>query len=157
MTIDDVYKPKVEIYYIWGKSGVGKSKKVFELIKASGEQMFDVIHYDNGFFSGIPSYGCSTVGWYDDFRDSDMKPSVFIRFIDYYIIPLNIKGWHVMNRYEKIYITSVQPHRSIYADLKSDDPHKHWIRRMEVIHLEDEESANSVTEIVSTWQSVILD
>ncbi|QNJ47524.1 replication-associated protein [Nimphelosvirus isildur] len=135
MTIDDVYKPNVEIYFIWGKSGVGKSKKVFELIKSSGEQMFDVIHYDNGFFTGIPSYGCSSIGWYDDFRDSDMKPSVFIRFIDYYISPLNIKGGHVMNRYEKIYITSVQNPRKIYAGLKSDEPRKQWLRRMKIIHL----------------------
>nr|QNJ47520.1 replication-associated protein [Entamoeba-associated CRESS DNA virus 1]QNJ47522.1 replication-associated protein [Entamoeba-associated CRESS DNA virus 1] len=156
MKIDDVYKPDVEITYIYGKSGVGKSRKVFELIKASGEEVFDVIHYDNGFFTGIPAYGCSAIGWYDDFRDSDMKPSVFIRFIDYYVSPLNIKGGHVMNTYKKIYITSVQDPKKIYAGLKSDEPRKQWMRRMKIIHLkslddEDSETEESPENLASEW------
>ncbi|BFU21765.1 hypothetical protein CL6EHI_145460 [Entamoeba histolytica] len=31
MTVDDVYKPDIKVFYIYGNSGIGKTKKVIEL------------------------------------------------------------------------------------------------------------------------------
>ena len=52
--------------------------------------------------------GDSPIALYDDFRDSHMKPSEFINFIDYNVHGLNIKNGEIQNNYKYIIITSVQ-------------------------------------------------
>lgn len=130
--ITDLYKPEIKVTYVWGDSGTGKSRKVFEEIidKYGNEALVDEVKHVNDFWEGVSNE--TEICWYDDFRDSHMKASEFINFIDYYRHNLNIKGGSVRNNYKHIYITSVLDPYEIYANMGSE-PRKQWLRRMEII------------------------
>ena len=134
VTAAETDKSDIIVYYIWGPSAVGKSKKVAEML---GVEEYDEISYDGHFFVGVSEDGLSTNCWYDDFRDSDMKPSTFIKFIDYRAHQLFVKGSNVLNKYKKIYITSIQSPEEIYSGMKDQEPRRQWLRRMNIIHLEN--------------------
>ena len=129
--IDDIFK-NIKVYYIFGPSGIGKSKKAFEIAKENGYNKINLVSYENGFWNGIGK-SCK-VAIYDEFRDSSMKPSEFIKFIDYNKHPLNIKGGSIINNYELIIITSVQNPKLIYPNI-GDEPREQWLRRMEIIDM----------------------
>ncbi len=129
--IDDIFK-NIKVYYIFGPSGIGKSKKAFEIAKENGYNKINLVSYENGFWNGIGK-SCK-VAIYDEFRDSSMKPSEFIKFIDYNKHPLNIKGGSIINNYELIIITSVQNPKLIYPNI-GDEPREQWLRRIEIIDM----------------------
>lgn len=131
LNIDEIYKEKLEVIYIYGDSGIGKSKKAIELCKEKGYQKINMVKFINGFWVGI---GESEACIYDDFRDSDLKASEFINFIDYNKHQLNTKGGYILNNYKFIIITSVQNPEEIYKNLQGE-PRKQWIRRLKIIHL----------------------
>lgn len=133
MTRAHVYKPGIVVHYIWGDSGVGKTKKVYDMV---GDEPFDRVKFANNFWIGVSTDPNVKIAWYDDFRDSDMKPSEFINFIDYYANDMNIKGGHVINHYYTIYITSIQSPEELYKNMTLEEPRRQWMRRLNVIHLE---------------------
>ena len=133
-TKNNVYKPNIEVYYIWGESGTGKSKKVFDLL--GEEEKFDRIRYQNGFWIGVNQFDPVKTCWYDEFRDSHMPASEFISFIDYYKNQMNIKycpAW--LNQYERIFITTIQSPHEIYKNLP-EEAKQQWLRRLKIIHKE---------------------
>ena len=102
-------------------------------MKEIGSRKFNMLKYENGFWHGI---GNSEIALYDDFRDTHMKPTELINFIDYYIHPMNIKGGSRKNEYKEIYITSIQDPEKIYNNMP-EEYKKQWLRRMkEIIHFE---------------------
>lgn len=136
--ISDIYKPNLKVVYIYGRSGYGKTRSAFKYIMDNyGDVEINMVKYENSFWTGI---GKSKICVYDDFRDSHMKPSEFINFIDYNIHTLNIKGGYVQNRYEIIIITSVQNPYDIYRGMYDNEPRTQWLRRMEIIELDKPES-----------------
>lgn len=133
--IEDL-KKDVEVYYISGPSGIGKTEKAKEIIRNNKEKYgskINMVKYENGFWLGV---GSAKIALYDDFRDSHLKASEFINFIDYNKHLLNIKGGSKMNDYNLIIITSVQPLHELYKNM-SDEPKKQWIRRINNIELND--------------------
>ena len=120
---------KVKVYYIFGPSGIGKSTRAHELI---GDNEFDEVSYENGFYIGATDDCKCCV--FDDFRDSRMKPDEFIRFIDYRRHTMNVKGGQIMNNYELIIITSIKPIDELYRNVR-DEQREQWMRRIEVIDL----------------------
>lgn len=134
MTKARVYKPGVKVFYIWGDSGVGKTKYAMDQLKE--DEPFDRVKYCNGFWTGVSMDESVRVAIYDDFRSSDMKPNEFINFIDYYANVMNLKGAHTINHYDVIYITSIFDPKHIYEQSYGEEQRKQWLRRMEVIHLE---------------------
>ena len=139
LTLEDFGK-KVKVIYIYGDSGVGKTSKAKELIKEyfneNNVNTFNLVKYENNFWMGVSEK--SKVALYDDFRDSHMKPSEFINFIDYNVHPMNIKGGSIKNKYEYIIITSVQNPDELWKNVqeRDEEPKKQWMRRMEIIYLE---------------------
>ena len=132
--IDDM-KKDVEVYYISGPSGIGKTEKAKQIIRDNKDKYGSKItlaKYDGTFWHNVHSEG--TILLYDDFRDSHMKASEFINLIDYNIQPMNIKGSTVMNNYKLIIITSIQQLEQLYKNL-DDEPRKQWIRRIHNIDL----------------------
>lgn len=126
--IDDIHK-EVKVYYIYGESGVGKSKRAYELAKELGFTKIHQVKHESTFWHGLGhGMGCAI---YDDFRDSHMKASEFINFIDYNVHPMNKKGGSVLNRFDTIIITSVQDPVKIYSNM-DDEPRKQWMRRIKV-------------------------
>lgn len=131
---NDIYKKEVEVIFIWGESGSGKSKKVYNSL--GEDEMFDRVKYSNGFWLGVNTIHPVNTCWYDDFRPSDMKPNEFINFIDYYKNQMNIKfvgNW--VNHYNKIFITSIFDPKEMYAGVP-EETREQWIRRMKIIHKE---------------------
>lgn len=138
MTLND-FEKKVKVLYIWGESGIGKTqlakKKIEEYMKNNNIETFNLLKYENSFWMGVNEDG--KIALYDDFRDSHMKPSEFINFIDYNVHPMNVKGGYIKNKYEYIIITSVQSPYNLYKNLteRDEEPKKQWLRRMEIYHM----------------------
>jgi len=128
------YKPEVKVTYVWGDSGVGKSKYVHDRCIEEGITTVNIVKHSGDFWHGIGSAECAI---YDDFRPSDMKPSEFINFIDYNKHALNVKGGSKQNIYKRIFITSVVDPEYLYSGIASDEPRKQWMRRMEIVKLEN--------------------
>ncbi|UPW41526.1 replication associated protein [Peromfec virus RodF8_96] len=131
--IDDWHKD-VDVYYIYGPSGIGKTEKAKDIVRDYScilGNKINQVKYENGFWIGI---GNEPIAIYDDFRDSHMKPSEFINFIDYNKHTMNIKLGSRVNNYKLIIITSVQHPEYIYSNV-DDEPRKQWLRRMTILEL----------------------
>ena len=138
--IDDWAKD-VKVYWIQGPSGIGKTEKAKSIVRDEKENFgtkFNRVKYENGFWSGI---GKASIAIYDDFRDSHMKPSEFINFIDYNKHFLNIKHGQRLNNYKLIIITSIQKFEKIYKNVELEEPRRQWERRVEVINMYPPERA----------------
>lgn len=138
--IDD-WKKDVKVYWIQGPSGCGKTEKAKEIVRALDNHKVNVLKYENNFWNGV---GTAPTAIYDDFRDSHMKASEFINFIDYNVQNMNVKGGMKKNRYSTVIITSVQRLGEIYKNM-SDEPKKQWERRIEVINMYPDE--NNLVEL----------
>lgn len=126
----DIYKSNIKVHWFWGESGAGKTRRVMQEL---GDKTFNMLKYEQGFWHGI---GDAKIALYDDFRDTHMKPTELINFIDYYIHPMNIKGGSVKNEYEEIYITSIQDPEKIYSNMP-EEYKRQWLRRIhEIIKFE---------------------
>lgn len=119
-------------FYIWGESGVGKTRLAARIIGLDTE--CNKVFYEGGFWHGM---GDAEYCLYDEWRDSQMPASEFIRFIDYNKNLMNVKGGSMVNNFTTIVITSVQDFDNIYRNV-DDEPRKQWIRRIKVIHLINE-------------------
>ena len=125
--MDDIFK-QVEVRFIWGPSGMGKTYLAQEWFKELGAKEFDVVRFTNGFWNGA-SDDCD-FAFYDDFRDNDLPAVEFLMFIDYAVKNLNIKGGCIKNRYKYIAITSIQNPRNLFG--KEFEEAKQWLRRIRI-------------------------
>lgn len=119
---------QVKVYYISGPSGIGKTQFAKKLI---GNRPFSLVKYENGFWMGI---GDTEAALYDDWRDSHMKPSEFLNFVDYNKQIMNIKGGMKINNYRLIVITSIFRLDEIYQD-EQGESRTQWKRRVHEIKL----------------------
>lgn len=136
--INDLSK-QVIVYWICGPSGIGKTEKAKQIIRLNSDHWgtkVNFVKYEGGFWHGI---GSAKIAIYDDFRDSHMKPSEFIHFIDYNKHFMNVKNGSRLNEYKVIIITSVQHPNDIYSNV-TGEPRLQWLRRMEIIEMVDEDS-----------------
>lgn len=125
---------KLKVFYIFGPSGVGKSRKAIDLLKQFKYDEFDELKHENGFYIGdVTGEGACL---YDDFRPTDMKVKEFINFIDYNVHTMNIKGGYIKNNYHLIIITSINDPNTIYSNcIDNEETSKQWIRRLTIIQL----------------------
>lgn len=142
INVDDIYIDNKEVIYIYGKSGSGKSRNAYKMIKDKGYNTFENVKYQNSFWIGMN--GNSECAIYDDFRDSDMKVNEFLHFIDYNKHALNIKGGHIICNYKLIIITSIIPPDRIYRN-KTEEEQKQWLRRMRIFECDEK---GELTEII---------
>lgn len=129
-------RKSVEVYYIQGPSGVGKTNKAMDIaeeFEELWETFTDWIKYENAFYSGIT--GHAKIAIYDDFRPSDMKAKEFVNLIDYNKHNLNVKGGGFVNNYNLIIITSVVKLSTIYRNIEADEPRRQWERRVKIIDM----------------------
>lgn len=135
---------KVKVIYIYcNESGVGKSyliNKIMnnEMIDKKGKKFddFDEVKHVGEFWLGVGGDVVEGCAIYDDFRDSDLKASEFINFIDYNVHNLNYKGGSAKNKYTLIIFTSIQDPHEIYKGVQGE-PRKQWLRRMRIINLSE--------------------
>lgn len=134
--VEDLAKD-TKVFYISGPSGIGKTERAKQIIREHKDKYgskISMVKHTNEFWMGVGSG--RNIALYDDFRDSHMKASEFINFIDYNKHPMNIKGGSCMNDYQLIIITSVQPLCSIYQKMQGE-PRQQWLRRITEIQLGD--------------------
>lgn len=131
----DEWKKDVQVYWIMGPSGIGKTERAKEIVRENVDKYgrrINEVKYKDPFWSGI---GTAKIAIYDDFRDSHMHPSEFINFIDYNMHSMNVKGGRKQNHYSLIIITSVQDPHYIYMGMKDEEPRRQWLRRMTIVDL----------------------
>lgn len=131
------WKKEIKVYYIQGPSGIGKTEKAKEIVRENKEKYgtkVNIVKCENNFWIGT---GNANIAIYDDFRDSHLKASEFINFIDYNRQIMNTKGGSKRNNYNLIIITSVQRLNEIYKNM-TDEPRKQWERRIELIDMYDD-------------------
>lgn len=142
--IDDL-KKNVQVFYIQGETGIGKTEKMKEIVRSLKNtygSKINMVKYENGFYLGT---GNAKICVYDDWRDNHMKASEFINFIDYNKHYMNIKGGSKLNNYELIIITSIQKLDSIYSSVRSEQKEQ-WMRRIKLINLYPENTQNDNLE-----------
>ena len=146
----------VEVCYIYGKSGVGKTKYAMEAIvdlynkKLIESDAYNKVKYSGSYWNGVSIDNMTQVALYDDFRDYHMPPSEFIQFIDYNVNVMNIKYGFAMNNFKYIFITSIQNPYDLYKkyqksenlfvsnDEYTEESKEQWLRRMtEIIEVGD--------------------
>lgn len=141
-------KKYVKVYYISGRSGIGKTSFAHYLI---GKETCNIVKYENGFWMGI-SKNCR-IAFYDDWRDSHMKASEFINFIDYNKHIMNIKNGYALNEYNLIIITSILRLEEIYKNVEYESKIQ-WIRRIREIYLceyRNKEKENQINYFISVF------
>lgn len=124
------YYKEMEVFWIYGESGAGKTRWAIEDMKKAGVKKFNEVKFDGSFWHGVTE-DCACC-LYDDFRDSHMKPTELINFIDYNRHIMNVKGGSVRNNYTRIYITSLQSPDHIYPKTPEESS-KQWLRRIKKI------------------------
>ena len=146
----------VEVSYIYGKSGVGKTKYAMEAIKDLCDKKliesdaYNKVKYSGSYWNGVSVDNMTKVALYDDFRDYHMPPSEFIQFVDYNVNVINIKYGFAMNNFNYIFITSIQSPYDLYKGLQKSDnmftssdyydeeAKEQWLRRFtEIIEIND--------------------
>ena len=128
------YKP-TKVYWFFGPTGTGKSRKVKELI--TEKLANDVIKEDeitvincfssSGFAIGMINHN-SKILILDEFRGDYLKFSDLLKIIDGTTI--NIKGGEVYMHLEEIYITSCYNPYNVYRNLGTTDSIKQLLRRI---------------------------
>ena len=145
---------KVKVIYLWGPSGSGKSLWAKYMFR---DTPFDIVKKEGDFWHGVS--GVNHACLYDDWRDSHMKPSDFINFIDYTIHTLNVKNGSMKNKYKYIIITSVQDPETIYQSFTSKDiePKRQWMRRMKCMYAPDHISTPDIDKMLKELGLLELD
>ena len=124
LKVVNYYKGKIEVYWLWGESGAGKTRRALQEI---GEAEFNEVKYDGNFWHGVTED--TEIALYDDWRDTHMKPTELINFIDYNSHIMNVKGGTIRNNYKKIFITTLQDPEKIYSNVP-EETRKQWLRRI---------------------------
>lgn len=142
--IDDWAKD-VKVYYIQGPSGIGKTETAKQIVRDNKDTYgtkANMLKYENNFWQGI---GNAPIAIYDDFRDSHMRASEFINFIDYNRHIMNVKGGAKRNDYRLIIITSVQRLSDLYKNMQGE-PRMQWERRIQLINLYNDDSDANIED-----------
>lgn len=149
LNVHTQYKEDFKALYFYGKSESGKSYsakkvmcKISETLGLNGD--FDEASYKNNFWIG--THDNVEICLYDDFRDSDMKPNEFIKFIDYNKHVMNIKGGEMINNYNIVIITSIIAPWDLYRN-KTEEDKKQWIRRLNIYEIENIDGKSKIKRI----------
>lgn len=131
MTKNEMYKPDVKVWFVYGPSGAGKTKWVFDHLE--DDEKYDPVKFDGRFWQSVNVINQPETAWYEEFRSSQMPAYEFIMFIDYYVHTLNVKYFSgVKNKYKKIFITSIEDPEEIYTNLPKE-ARLQWLRRIEKV------------------------
>ncbi len=88
-----------QIWVFWGKTGTGKTRRVWEYTNADALW----VHPGGMWFDGYDGHAAVV---FDDFDGSWFKLSYFLKLLDRYSMPVPIKGGHTWWVPKTIYLTS---------------------------------------------------
>ena len=115
----------ISVTLIWGESGAGKSKLVWE--KTQGYK--DTFKLDRGSGNSIwfDGYDGEKTLWIDDFTGNWISLGMLLNLLDRYPLRLDIKGSHTWANWNKVYITSNSDWDTWYPNIMEE--HKKAIGR----------------------------
>lgn len=117
--LEDQYKNawrSLEVTYIWGESGAGKTRSVMEQYGYSN--VFRVTNYDNHPFDG---YKGQDVVVFEEFRGG-IKIQDMLNYLDGYPVMLPCRYADRVACYTKVYLISNIPLESQYRNVQVDNP-----------------------------------
>lgn len=132
----------LEVVYIFGKTGTGKTRGVLE--KNGYSNVYRVTDYLHPF----DGYNCQSVIAFDEFRSS-LRLKDMLMYCDIYPIELPSRYANKFACYNKVYIISNWELEKQYSEMQYDDPEtwQAFLRRIhKVIHYKD---TNEVIEYPS--------
>lgn len=133
---------KPEVIWIYGPTGIGKTRFVYD----TNEDIWS-ISFHNGFWLG---YNFQAVALWDDFRPSDIKFNLLLKFLDRYPFDLNIKGGSAPFTSMKIFITCHSHPEDLYAG--TGEEIRQLLRRVDqIIKLSEELSQLSPSDVLATF------
>lgn len=106
----------IEVTLIWGKSGSGKSKYVYEHVDM--ENCFKLDRDSTGIW--WDGYDGETVLWIDDFTSAWIQLGMLLNILDRYPLRLQTKGGHVWANWKTVYITSNTNWKDWYINIAKE-------------------------------------
>lgn len=106
----------LEVVYIWGVTGTGKTKDVME----SSKQYSDVYKISD-YINPWDLYMCQDIVLFDEFRSS-LKMQEMLNLLDGYPLALRARYSNRIACYTKVYITSNIPIWEQYKNYQKDEP-----------------------------------
>lgn len=125
---------QVDVTYLYGESGVGKTRSIFE--KYGAENICRISSYSNG--CKFDAYDGQNVLVFEEF-DSQIPIKDMLNYLDIYPINLPARYFDKIARYEKVFITSNEPLSEQYKDVQEEMPstYKAFLRRINrILHLQ---------------------
>ncbi len=120
-------KPRfVEVTYIWGKTGVGKTRSVTD--EYGYRSVYRVTNYKHPF----DQYQGEDVIMFDEYR-SQIPISEFLTYLDIHPVTLDCRYADRVACFTKIYIISNIPLEKQYMDVQREDPEA-WLALKRRIH-----------------------
>lgn len=115
--LDKPYEGERKVYWYFGETGTGKTRKAVQLAKDS-EKEWGIIDHMNNFFNG---YTGQEFVIFDDFRINTIPYQLLLRLIDRYPITVNIKGSTMPWKAETIIITCPVPPTELYKNRETGE------------------------------------
>jgi len=115
---------KPEVTWIWGASGVGKSRTAYEL--SEGEDIYE--KDGEKWWDGYDGHETVIM---DDFRAGNMKLNYLLKLLDRYPMRVEFKGGYRQMLAKKFIFTTIVHPEQVYQ--LSDEPLKQLIRRIDKI------------------------
>lgn len=150
--IEEKYKYSlrdVEVTYIYGAPGAGKTRKVF--LDNNPRDIFSVDHYDNSMFTG---YEFEDIILMDEFTDA-LNPQMLNKLLDNPAVHLRGLGTADYAAYHKVYIVSNYSPSEIYKRLKStSEDYKVYKAIQRRIHnvIRMEYGGKEIIERITEWE-----
>lgn len=124
---------KTEVTWIWGKSGIGKSRMAHKIATQAVEENY----YVKDATKWWDGYDCHPVVILDDFRPSWWKMTYMLAILDCYPCRVEVKCGFRQLLARGIIITSIRSPRVIYNSAEPDEPNEQLMRRISrVIHMD---------------------
>lgn len=124
----------VEVTYIYGKGGVGKTKSIYK--EYGYDNVFSLLNFGQFRFHG---YRYEKVILLDEYK-GQINLQVLNKILDVHPYKCEVKGGEVIACYDKVYIVSNVPYSDMYKDIRLDEPdiYKTFDRRIHHIYEVDD-------------------
>ena len=111
----------LEVHYIFGSSGAGKSYLFAELCKTHGED--NVYHMSDFLVGGFDKYAGEPILFLDEYK-GEWSYSMFLSVTDRYKTQVHARFSNVYMLWSQVYITSIYPPEDLYALMVPADRRK---------------------------------
>jgi hypothetical protein len=102
-------RDELQVYYIFGETGVGKSHFVRRGLELNGASIYNKPHPKGNNTDFWMGYNGEEVVLFDDFHPNRYPLTDMLLYLQQYAMTLPVKGGHCAARYTKVFITTNVP------------------------------------------------